>query len=283
MSAGNGVIFAAFGRTYIDLAFQAAESLRRNAPGLEVDLFTETAMPPGPFDRVHVLEEVWIRSKLDAMLRSRFDRTLYLDADLLVVADPGDIFEVLDRFDLAITHDQNRNSSPGRVEYRRQLPNAFPQFNGGVIGFRRSPQMQDFLETWKQAIRDHGIGKDQPSLRELLWDSSLRVAVLPPEYNLWDLSAIDRLTARHHAAPRIIHSSLFVRKPLPRAGQDPLGHYIGAARAQKTRMLLAADYMLARRAGRSPGMPSLRQRLGLRGLYLLDWMGRKVRDFMGDP
>jgi hypothetical protein len=266
----DGAVITAFGKPYVDLAFQAARSLRATNPGLPVDLFTEAPVDPGPFDRVHVLRDVWIRSKIDAMRESRFERTLYLDADLMVLADLGDVFEVLDRFDFALCHDQNRNSILGRREYRIPLPNAYPQFNGGVVGFRRSPQTLDFIDNWKVAIQDHGIRKDQPSLRELLWQSSLRVATLPPEYNLWDLALIDVMRPKHHAAPRIIHSNLFVQKPLPPAGKDILSHYIGPARARKVRIMLRADETLAHRSGRVARLPSRWQNLWLRGLYLLE-------------
>ena len=87
---------------------------------------------------------------------------------LRVLADLRDIFEVLDRFDIALAQDQNRNSPQALTEYRQPFPNAFPQFNAGVIGFRRTPQVAALLDRWTEAIRDHAIDKDQPSLRELL-------------------------------------------------------------------------------------------------------------------
>lgn len=276
MPSGNGIILSAFGEKYLDLAFQAAESIRRNSPGLEVDLFAEADVAPGPFSQVHLLQDVWVRSKLDAMIRSRFDKTLFLDVDLLVIADLGDIFDVLDRFDLAITHDQNRNSPLGRAEYRKPFSNAFPQFNAGVVGFRRSQAMQDFLETWKWATKDHGVGKDQPSLRELLWESDLRVTVLPPEYNFCNLSLLDRMVPKFHTAPRIIHSTLFLHKSLPLPGEDALSHYIGRGRACKARLMLAADHTLARRTGGQVVLPTWHQSLQQRTLSLLDGVGRVV-------
>lgn len=280
-TARDGAVITAFGTPYVDLAFQAARSLRATNPDLPVDLFTEAPVDPGPFDRVHVLADVWIRSKIDAMRLSRFERTVYLDADLLVLADLGDVFEVLDRFDFALCHDQLRNSVHARREYRVPLPNTYPQFNGGVVGFRRSPETRAFLDTWKAAIQDHGISKDQPSLRELLWQSDLRVATLPPEYNLWDLAQIDVMRPRHHAAPRIIHSNLFVQKPLPPAGKDILGHYIGRARARKARILLKADETLARREGRQTKLPSRLERAWLWALYRGNWLGDRMAHLLG--
>ena len=149
---------------------------------------TSTPTPPSPtrLRRVHLLETVWFRSRIDAMARTRFERTLHLDADVLAVADLRDVFEVLDRFDIALAHDQWRNSPAANAQWRRPLPNAFPQFNGGVIAYRRTPEVLAFLAAWADALRASGLKRDQPVLRELLWESDLRIATLPPEYNLLD-------------------------------------------------------------------------------------------------
>jgi hypothetical protein len=265
----NGVVMAAFGQKYIDLAYRAAESLVRHNPTLEVDLFTDADRALGPFGRIHVLNDVWIRSKVDAMLQSRFDRTLYLDVDLHVLADLGDIFDLLDRFDIAATHDPNRNSVPARMIYREPLTNAFPQINSGVLGFRKSEPVTAFLEEWKREIRTQAIGKDQPSLRELLWNGTLRLAVLPPEYNVWDLSMVDYMKPASHAAPRILHSNIFRNLPEPAPGADALIHYFGKARAYKIGLLLAADEALAYRTGRTAQLPTRQQRSRARRLYAL--------------
>ena len=95
--------------------------------------------PTRPSPRSTSSRTVWFRSRIDAMARTRFERTLHLDADVLAVADLRDVFEVLDRFDIALAHDQRRNSPAANATWRRPLPNAFPQFNGGVIAYRRTP------------------------------------------------------------------------------------------------------------------------------------------------
>ena len=49
-----------------------------------------------------------IRSKVDFITSSPFKKTLYLDSDTVVVRDITDIFDSLDRFDVAVTHDYAR-------------------------------------------------------------------------------------------------------------------------------------------------------------------------------
>ena len=131
---------------------RAAESVARVSPGLPIDLATDEPVEPGVFAAVTVLDDPWFRSRIDAMAATRFERTLHLDADVLAVADLRDVFEVLDRFDVALAHDQARNSPAANAVWRRPLPAAFPQFNGGVIAYRRTPEVLDFL---RPLGRDH--------------------------------------------------------------------------------------------------------------------------------
>lgn len=274
MTEQKGAILTAFGQRYIDLAHQAARTFRQANPELEIDLFTEVDVAPGVFSKVHVLPGAWARSKIDSMLQSRFERTLFLDADLLVVADLGDIFSLFDRFDIAVAQDMYRSSSKALGEYRRPFSNAFPQMNSGVFGFRRSEAMTSFLQAWKADVQNHGTGKDQPSLRELLWATDLRVAVLPPEYNLYDHHSLDVMVPGRHAAPRVLHSHRLLRRPLPAPDQDPITHYFGAATAYKTHLLLAGDETLASKGGRGLRRPGRREKLRLAWLYMRYGMSR---------
>jgi lipopolysaccharide biosynthesis glycosyltransferase len=276
IDASNGVLFAATGQNYIDLSRQSASSIRETNPALEIDLFTDRPIRAEPFSRISILENVWVRSKIDAMISSRFEKSLYLDADTLVLADLSDVFNILDRFDIAFTHDQARNHFLVRREYKREFPNTFPQVNGGVIAFRKSQEVIDFLTEWRSLVIEHAIGKDQPALRELLWDTNLKYAILPPEYNLRDLTFIEKMHARYHTAPRIIHSGVFFSKPIPDESKDRLAHYLGPARAFKVQLLLDADETIARQIKRQTVGISKTKRQQLRWLALSDRISRSV-------
>ena len=201
------------------------------------------------------------------MLGSRFAQTIYLDADIRVVGDISDIFDVLDRFDLAFAHDQMRNSNPHCEPGDSDVPNAFPQATRGLIWLSRSSRSDGLLETWDAAISDHGIGKDQPSLRELLWKTQLRFAVLPPEYNLWDLKQIDAMRYQQHGPED---------HPCPRLHLPPTGRDEARSRAGKMARRRADG--LCRRADRTlPGStrtPSRREKLRLKLAWLLHVMAR---------
>jgi hypothetical protein len=121
-----------------------------------------------------------------------------------------------------------------------------------------------FFHGWKDGIKANGIGKDQPSLRELLWKNDMKLTVLPPKYNLWDLSMVDRQEPRFHVAARILDSSIF--RGLPAPGMDSLVHDLGKALAYKIGLLPAADETLAQREGRSAQFPTRQQRNRMRWL-----------------
>jgi Nucleotide-diphospho-sugar transferase len=249
----EGVVLVATGtETYVALAARAAASVKRCCPGLPVDLYTDRAHDLPVFDRVHVLENPWFRSKIDALLGARFERTLYMDADILALADFRDVFQLLERFDIALAHDWYRNSPLHHTFWRKELPPAFPQFNGGLIALRRTPATTAFLEAWRAAVQATDTGRDQISLRELLWDSDLRIATLPEEYNLLWIHGVRSWTT-DFAAPRLIHSPNFHREYDRYArARDPAADRLGLVAAAKLPALLAADRGLARLHSTAP-------------------------------
>lgn len=204
----RGVVFVATGARYIACAEAAAQSVRRHMPDVPIALFTDAGalgVPlSGVFSPVIELESVHHRSKVDCLMNSPFEKTLFLDADIRVLEDVSDVFEVLERFDMAMAHAHARNRAATRAAWTRVLPDAYPQFNTGVIAVRRNPKTLALLQDWSKSYKEAGFRKDQVTLRELLWGSDLRLATLPPEYNirypknLW-------LWSRREARPRICH------------------------------------------------------------------------------
>ncbi|WP_084860892.1 putative nucleotide-diphospho-sugar transferase [Salibaculum halophilum] len=278
MSKTIGAIFATTGKNYTDLAERAAQSLKDSCPGLAVDLFTDQQVNMPVFDRIHQLEDPWRRSKIDAMVASRFDKTLFLDADLFVIADIRDIFDVLDRFDIAMAHDSSRNSVACHSFWSKSLPNTFPQFNSGVVAFRRNAEVTKLLQHWSETVRREEFKRDQSVLRELIWDSDLRVATLPREYNLMRFKVL-RLWRTRHAAPRIIHSPRLHKHFT--ANKSKIGNVeclVGPLIASKLPVMVAADRSLARMAGREPHFPNGREiwirRLRLVRDIFMHWLRR---------
>lgn len=203
----NGVIYVATGPDYLDLARASAATVRHHNPNLSVDIFTDCPDAAGldVFDAVHPVPRVHPRAKIDCMPLSRFDRTLYLDSDTLALAPFGDLFDLLERFDLALAHDMRRASGLVQQGDRERTPYAFPQLNSGVFLYRRSTAMAAFFADWAARYRAAGVTRDQVSLKDLLWASDIRFYVLPTEFNLRRVTLLDAWEPLD-ARPTILHS-----------------------------------------------------------------------------
>ncbi len=82
----------------------------------------------------------------------------------------------------------------------------FHQLNSGVLLYRLSDAMRAFLAEWERRFHATGAERDQPILRQLLWDGDLRFFVLAPEFNLRRLDDDGRLGNPWMPSPTIIHS-----------------------------------------------------------------------------
>ncbi|MCK0172049.1 glycosyltransferase family 77 protein [Aliiroseovarius sp. S1123] len=205
MTADDGFVFAATGAQYRGLAQRAARSLRAAmGDDIQIDLFADVAVDDPVFNQIHILDYVGTRPKMEALRESRFAHTVYLDCDVVAVADCSDMFALLRQFDCIGAHDQYGNATVPMHQPTLDLPAGFRQINSGVMGIRKSDKTQSFLRRWEQRIADEGERWDQPVLRELLWDSDLRVWILPPEYNLMHTSYVPAMS-KAMAAPRLFH------------------------------------------------------------------------------
>jgi hypothetical protein len=203
--SGRGVLYVATGAAHAEAARASAASVRRTNPGLGVALFTDQPVAGPEFDRVEPIASPHVRSKIDYMPRTPFAETLYLDTDTRVLGDLGELFRLLERFELALAQ---RAHAPGLREGRPAVPSSFPQANSGVLLYRASPAALAFLEDWRAAYAAAGFKVDQITLRELLWTSDIRFAVLPARFNT------RRYTWLHHwfsggPRPVILHTNRF--------------------------------------------------------------------------
>ena len=206
--AGRGVIYVATGAAHAEAARRSAASVRATNPGLAVALFTDRALAAPEFDRVEPVAAPHIRSKIDYLPRTPFAETLYLDTDTRVLGALDDLFDLLRRFDFAIAQRAYVRATRSRAVWRHVVPAAFPEHNSGVMLYRSSPAALGFLEAWREAYAEAGFKVDQVTLRELLWSTDLRYAVLPGRYNRRRWSWWEKWTSRH-APPLILHTNRF--------------------------------------------------------------------------
>lgn len=199
----RGVVFATTGECYTILARRAARTLRAVMPDIPVDLFTDQTIDDPVFSQIHRLEDNWFRPKMTALLRSRFRDTLILDADVVVLTDVSELFEMVGPADIAAALGISRGRM--MMEAPPDVPRCAPLYNTGVMVVRMSPQVRRLVTDWQQDVRDRKLKRDQGSFRRMLWRRKLQVLPIPHEYNVKHIAYLD-LWNELMGAPRILHS-----------------------------------------------------------------------------
>lgn len=133
--------------------------------------------------RQHAL---WYVDWIDGLLASLdlpFDNFVFFDSDVYACQPFDDIFTILDHYDLASTHAPARQTTDMPFE----MPDAFCEFNTGVLAYRSSTTLRLLFEHWRDVLIDNAAvsgDNDQAALRIALWDMpTVKVWVMPPEYN----------------------------------------------------------------------------------------------------
>lgn len=185
MSTACGFVYVATGDGYRREALASAASLRAAMPAASICLITDAAPESGDlFDTVLVRDGA-CHSPIDKVLAidCPYDRAVFLDTDTHVCGDLGELFSLLEHFDLALLQENHRG-----WDYRLPgVPAPFPEYNTGVIVFRQSDVMRQFFAAWRTTYDDlrqaQSLRNDQPAFRHALYHSTLRVATLPSEYH----------------------------------------------------------------------------------------------------
>ena len=206
--SGRGVLYIATGAAHTEAARASAASVRRTNPELGIAIHTDREITAQEFDRVAPVAAPHIRSKVDYLAETPFDETLYLDTDTRVLGDLSEAFRLLERFDMALTQRNHVPASPAKAVWRHAVPSSFPQANGGVVLYRSSPAALGFMADWRAAYAEAGFGVDQITLRELLWASDLRFAVLPARFNCRRYTWVEHWFSRA-PAPVILHTNRY--------------------------------------------------------------------------
>jgi len=193
----NGILYFATGEAHVKAAIKSIESVRKLNTRINIHVFTDSISDFINNSRISVREvkDTDRRARLDYFNQSPFDRTIYLDADTEVIIDKfDDMLKLMDRFDVALTHDSARYVSEKFEVYEankksfNDIPISFPEYNGGIIVYKK--EVVDLFKKWKEKflIMEYPESLyapiDQPALRWALWNSHYQLTTLPIEYNV---------------------------------------------------------------------------------------------------
>lgn len=258
MTPTRAFVYVATGAGYVAEAQRSAESLRRHHAAVPIVLLTDAApATSAPFDQIIVRTDARHNpsDKLWA-IDAPFDEIVFLDTDTFICGRIDELFQLLATHDLAALQENHRGwdyELPG-------VPACYPEFNTGVLVFRRTEPVRQLFATWRDAYDQlraaQNLKNDQPAFRLALHRSGLRVAALPsefhflanvPNYTMWEV----RLLHGRGDLPAIARE--VNARPGPRAYVPHLGvlhGYVG--RAAWARTLARVAWRLVKTLFRPP-------------------------------
>jgi len=194
----KGYLYIAYGKAFTKEALFSIESIRRFTD-LPIALYTDQDVSSFSEEdqdflkkNVNLIANIkanHLRAKVDYMTESPFKKTVFLDSDTVIIRNCDDMFDMLDRFDVAVVIDyaRKRKKYSETVPEYGEIPYAFSEANSGVIAFNDSDRTHNFLNLWKEYFYKYYSqtnGWDQISFRIALWKSDIRLSHMPFEYNV---------------------------------------------------------------------------------------------------
>lgn len=181
----RGLLYLAKGETFVAEAERSARQAAAVMPEYPIALVTDRKPEADCFDTVLPDDSPFEkRDKPRALQRTPFDHTIFLDTDTYLSDSIDGLFEILEAFELGLRRDREQ----AHVPEDSPVPDAFPEFNSGVIAYRSTGRVRDMLEAWERRCRP-GEAFDQRSLRVALYHSDVRFTPIPNRYNCqyhWD-------------------------------------------------------------------------------------------------
>lgn len=180
----RGVLYIATSEKYRTEAVQSVRNLKEEVD-IPATLVTDKEVEIEEFDTV-IVDESAKQSFLDKprnLMKSPYEKTLFLDTDVYVLGELEPIFDLLSKFEIAaaVDHHEGNLVKTDNSDFPN-IPMAFPEFNTGVLAYETSESVEDFVSTW---ISKHHTDQptDQISFRAALWESNIEFAPISKRFN----------------------------------------------------------------------------------------------------
>tara|TARA_Y100000589_G_scaffold221027_1_gene208641 strand:- start:3884 stop:4792 length:909 start_codon:yes stop_codon:yes gene_type:complete len=214
----KGYFYAAFGENFYKECINSVRLLKRTT-NIPIHLITDqkeiSIEERSLFHSLSYMPNLHVRSKVDYISLSPFNKTIYLDTDIIVVKNIDELFNLLDNYDVLATLDtaRKRENIAKEIEEYRKIPYCFGEVNGGLLCFNKFAK-ENILKNWPKLFYKYikeTNGWDQPSLRILLWKYRASLYILPPEFNIRSKKLLEKVRenksifGKDHMSPRIYH------------------------------------------------------------------------------
>lgn len=184
MSQDNGILYIATGDEFRKSAIKAAERAK-SVTDYPVAVISDEPIGSSVIDIEIVVDDATqsFEDKPKYMSRTPFEKTVFLDTDTYLAQDISDIFELLDEYGIVAAVDPNEIVKEYHGEdYFNDIPQSFPEFNTGVVGFGSQRGTKIALDEWEMYYSPDHIN-DQPSFRQAVYNTEVEIAPLAPTYN----------------------------------------------------------------------------------------------------
>lgn len=179
----TGFLYIASGKKYIKEAENSAKSVYEHMPDANITLATDTVDYESEyFDDVIDIPKEFPHSAASLIHPKLmpYEKTIRLDTDTYLCQPVDELFDLLNKHDIAFTLSPGQNSVP-------DLPSPWIEFNGGVIAYKRSEATKELFSEWndrfEKLLETEGIERGQPSLAQSVYHTDVNYFVLPREYN----------------------------------------------------------------------------------------------------
>ena len=174
----RGILYISPGN-FVKEAKISAKRLDEEMPDVSISIITDEQVSAECFDNIikKNIAHGW-EAKPNNISLSPYDTTIYIDTDTYIVDDISEIFNLLERYDMAAALQPT-----GKTSIIRDVPQCMPEYNTGVIGFKSNGKVMETFELWKNVYNSRPEKEDQPSFRKALFKSGSNIVTLPSEYN----------------------------------------------------------------------------------------------------
>lgn len=186
----RGFVYVAWGDQFVEEAKRSVAALKKHMQLPVVLITTQKIADAAPFDTV--IEARFTGTYRDKIMMrlSPFDETIFLDTDITVLSSLGELFQLLERFDIAY--------QPSAPSDHYEIPgvpmHAFYEPSAGIVVWKRNAATDKFFDLWETEYehqeRAFGAGAwDQRSMRSALWKSDARLVQLGADWQIMSFEA----------------------------------------------------------------------------------------------
>lgn len=194
-----GLLYIAQGRRYLAELLQSARSAKQCMPNLQIAVMTnesDAARKMELFDLILPLDDTpfsW-QKRIRALQQSPFERTLFIDTDTYVCGDLEDMFRLLDRFEIGVSHAVIKHSpilnDQKSLYTMPDVPETFPEICCGLLLYKRCEPIFRLFDRWlieyEAQLRESKLPyHDQPSFGKVAYMSDAKIIIIPAEYQCW--------------------------------------------------------------------------------------------------